>query len=226
MSEHNASMRLNVPILLASLALSGCVDLPASDSKQRPVRQSTTVFTDTPSARQCLADLGNKAARFTPKPDRYAENGCSALNTVSLSSVMSDQRAVSVANLDTVGCSAANTFAAWTRFGVDRAARQILGSPLARVETFGSYACRNVAGTARRSAHATASAIDIAAFVLEDGRRVTVREGWTGSSQEREFLRVVHRSACKRFGTVLGPDYNRAHADHFHVEAKQGSFCR
>lgn len=120
----------------------------------------------------------------------------------------------------------ANAFVAWARFGVDRAARQIMGSPVSRIETYGSYACRNVAGSSRRSAHATASAIDISAFVLADGRKVSVLDGWNGNSAERRFLRVVHQSACKRFGTVLGPNYNAAHANHFHVESSGRGFCR
>ena len=93
----------------------------------------------------------------------------------------------------------------------------------------GSYSCRNVAGSGRRSAHASAAAIDIAGFVLEDGRRVMVQSAWHGGSdKEREFLRVVQGSACKRFGTVLGPDYNSAHYDHLHLEGTIGerSYCR
>ena len=66
-------------------------------------------------------------------------------------------------------------------------------------------------------------------FVLADGRRITVKDDWSGgTAAERRFLRVIHESACKRFGTVLSPDYNAAHADHFHVEVDEGgaSFCR
>ena len=77
-----------------------------------------------------------------------------------------DGRSLGVTNLSLVGCPVATTFVAWARYGVDRAARQILGSPVRRIETFGSYSCRNVAGTNRRSGHATASAIDVSAFVL------------------------------------------------------------
>jgi hypothetical protein len=110
---------------------------------------------------------------------------------------------------------------------VDRAARQILGSPLVRIETMGSYSCRNVAGTDHRSAHATGNAIDVAAFVLADGRRISVLGGWNGgTAEERDFLRVVQTSACRRFGTVLGPDYNLAHRNHFHVEISNSAFCR
>ena len=92
----------------------------------------------------------------------------------------------------------------------------------------GTYSCRTVAGTARLSGHATANAIDIAAFLLADGRRVSVLNNWSGGTPaEREFLRVVHASACKRFGTVLSPDYNAAHRNHFHLEiGASRPFCR
>ena len=138
-----------------------------------------------------------------------------------------DASDLGVSNIGPVQCETAKIFIAWARFGVDRAARKILGSPIDRIETMGSYSCRNVAGTSRRSAHATAQAIDVGAFVLEDGRRIDVKSAWSGGSrEEREFLRVVHNSACRRFGTVLGPDYNAAHRDHLHVEISGGGFCR
>jgi hypothetical protein len=34
----------------------------------------------------------------------------------------------------------------------------------------------------------------------------------------RQFLRDAHTGACKIFGTVLGPDANEAHKNHFHVD--------
>ena len=65
---------------------------------------------------------------------------------------------------------------------------------------------------------------------LADGRRISILDDWDGGDkQERAFLRTVQASACKRFGTVLGPDYNAAHRDHFHLErggSASGSFCR
>jgi hypothetical protein len=33
-----------------------------------------------------------------------------------------------------------------------------------------------------------------------------------------QFLRAAHRSACQTFGTVLGPEANKAHKNHFHVD--------
>ena len=54
------------------------------------------------------------------------------------------------------------------------------------------------------------------------------RQDWSGgTADQKRFLRIVHDSACKRFGTVLSPDYNAAHTDHFHLEAgRPGGFCR
>lgn len=42
------------------------------------------------------------------------------------------------------------------------------------------------------------------------------------------FLREVHTSACRLFGTVLGPEANNAHRNHFHIdmaERKTKNFC-
>jgi hypothetical protein len=212
---------------LAALLLAGCGSVIPDAPKRQGVRQSTNSFTPRPEARQCLARLGVTRASFTPLPDQYFGAGCSTLNTVRLASLQGDDVAFGLSNLGPVTCPLAQSFAAWARFGVDRAARQILGSPLVRIETMGSYNCRNVAGTGRRSAHATASAIDVSGFVLADGRRISVLADWNrGDPQARAFLRAVHQSACKRFGTVLGPAYNAAHANHLHMELGDGSFCR
>ena len=152
---------------------------------------------------------------------------CAAVGAVSLTAVGGDGGPLAVGNLGPLACGAANRFAGWARYGVDRAAQQILGSPLVRIETMGSYNCRNVAGSDRRSAHATANAIDISAFVLADGRRITVTGDWHGGTpEERRFLTAIHSSACKRFGTVLGPAYNAAHRDHLHLELSGSAFCR
>ena len=182
-----------------------------------------------PETGQCLARLGQLGAEYTAVPDRYAEQGCAILGTVQLASLPSDSSHLGVTNLGPVTCEVSQAFTGWARYGVDRAARQILGSPIRSIETFGSYACRNVAGSGRRSAHATGAAIDISGFVLEDGRRIMVKNGWNGGTErEREFLRVVQQSACKRFDTVLGPEYNSAHHDHLHLEGVIGtkSYCR
>ena len=221
-------MRKVLALLPAVALLAACNAIPQSGGQQRgAVRQSTSVISPRPQTRQCLANLGAAQASFTPLPDQYYGAGCSTLGTVRLASLRSDEASMGLSNLGPVTCPLASTFASWARFGVDRAAQQILGSALVRIESMGSYNCRNVAGSDRRSAHATANAIDISGFVLADGRRITVRGDWQSQSPRvRMFLTTIHTSACKRFGTVLGPAYNAAHQDHLHLELSGRAYCR
>lgn len=230
MFGENPAMVRKLAIFLPAMALAGCSAVSDGASSGAGSRQAHSMPAyRSPEAAQCLADLGQSGARYTPLPDRYLANGCTNLNTVQLIALQADNAQVGIANLGPVTCGVSRAFGDWARFGVDRAARQILGAPLQRIETFGSFSCRNVAGTSRRSAHSTAGAIDVSGFVLADGRRITVKQNWNGGSrEEREFLRVVQQSACKRFGTVLGPNYNADHHDHFHVEGviDGNSYCR
>lgn len=105
-------------------------------------------------------------------------------------------------------------------------AERILGSPLRQIQTFGSFSCRNIAGTRIRSQHSYANAIDIAGFVLEDGRQISVLKHWREDSPAGRYLRRVHKGACRLFSVTLGPDYNAAHADHFHFDMGPDSVCQ
>ena len=105
-----------------------------------------------------------------------------------------------------------------------------VGVRVERVDHYGSFACRNVYGreTGRRSQHATASALDVAGFRFENGDTAYVRRDWHNDQAPAKsaFLRRTHRAACKYFGTVLGPEYNAAHADHFHFDTANFGACR
>ena len=226
------ALSLLAPLLGTAVLLAGC-SIPSiggtgGTTAAQAARSDATPIATRPETRQCLASLGDAGARFTLLPDREFGSGCSNLGTVQLAALASDRGLLTVANIGPVTCPVSTAFAAWARYGVDRAAQQVLGTRLESIQTMGSYSCRNVAGTSRRSGHATGAAIDVAGFVLADGRRIMLTSGWNGSPQEREFLRLVHASACRRFGTVLGPDYNAAHRDHFHLEgvASGNSYCR
>ncbi len=168
----------------------------------------------------------------------------------------------------------------WISNKLQPAAQKTFGSPIVRVVAE-SYSCRNRYGLARApiSEHAFMNAIDVAAFVLADGKIIRVSRGWgptadelkraqrsteapagdhdTGNgkgkfllaasklgahdlakkseekpkSEEAEkeaaakqatsaFLHQAHDDACDIFGTVLGPDTNDAHHDHFHLDMK------
>lgn len=207
-------------VALTCLALTSCGS--GARDERRPVGPPPPT---TREFQQCTSALLSEGVRFRALPDQRFGGGCSAVGAVQLLDI-----GVPVTNLGAMRCGLARTFAAWIRYGAQPAARQILGSELVRVESMGTYACRNTVGTggpARLSGHAIANAADVGAFVLADGRRISVRDGWRSPDPTaQEFLRVVRRSACRRFGTVLSPDYNAAHYDHLHVEADAADFCR
>ena len=129
-----------------------------------------------------------------------------------------------------VTCPVAIALELWRRDSVVPAAREILGSGLARIEHLGAYSCRRIYGRGEGnwSEHATGNAIDIAGFVLENGKRISVLRDWPGDGPEARFLRAVREGACASFATVLSPDYNAAHADHFHLDqdARWSGVCR
>ncbi|MBV8237260.1 MAG: extensin family protein [Sphingomonas sp.] len=207
---------------LIALTLAGCgrTERPVSP-RARPAYQPVIGPSERETA-QCFADLRALGVEFEPLPDRQFGPGCAIIGTVKLLDV-----GVPTTNLGAVRCGEARTYAGWARNAVGPAAYQILGSELARIQSMGSYSCRNVAGTARRSGHSIGNAIDVGAFELKDGRRISIAEDWNSPDpQVREFLRTVHASACKRFGTVLSPDYNAAHRDHLHLEDDRATFCR
>ena len=131
----------------------------------------------------------------------------------------------------TATCAVSAMFERWRRQVVEPAALELLGAPVARIEHLGTYSCRRLYGRAdgRWSEHAQGNALDIAAFVLSDGRRIAVLRDWNGKSEKAEFLRRVRDGACQSFSTVLSPDYNGAHADHLHFDQADRSFggvCR
>ena len=48
-------------------------------------------------------------------------------------------------------------------------------------------------------------------------------------SAEAQFLRRLHKGACGVFGTVLGPEANEAHRDHFHFDLahrRSSAYCQ
>ncbi|MBO9518925.1 MAG: extensin family protein [Porphyrobacter sp.] len=127
-------------------------------------------------------------------------------------------------------CAVGAALELWLR-DVQAAAELNLQSRVARIEHFGTYSCRRLYGrdSGPWSEHATGNAIDIAAFVLDDGRRISVVGDWSGSGAEAVFLHQVRDRACSVFGTVLSPDYNSAHVDHLHFDQEARGFgvvCR
>jgi hypothetical protein len=206
--------------LLLLLAAAACV----GPSEQRHGRRHMPSRPPEPNLRMCLADLRSAGAKFELLPDRVFSPGCSAVSSVKLIAV-----GIPVTNLGAVRCGLAVPFTQWVQTAVQQSARAWLDSPVARIESFGSYACRpvnNMAGN-KLSEHASANAVDISGFVLANGRRITVKQDWNGpDANARNFLRALHQSACRRFRVVLGPNANALHQDHFHFDMGPWPYCR
>lgn len=198
------------------------LDLVISD----PVTPLTAwkLSTATADFDQCLATLGG-AARIERRDPLSVSEQCYIKDRVTLGRV----GGAAIDPLET-RCAIALRMAMWEQHSLQPAAQALLGSRVTTIRQIGSYNCRAMRtsrGTsARMSTHATADAIDIAGFDLADGRRIRLLADWTKPGPKSDFLRAVRDGACDWFSLTLSPDYNRLHADHFHLQSRGWGLCR
>jgi hypothetical protein len=143
-------------------------------------------------------------------------NGCQVPNPWRMYSVAG----VTFSQPAILNCSVTQPLHDWMGAVVQPAAQAAFGENVTAIGIAGSYSCRamNNRRGARMSEHGFGNAIDISSFMLADGRRVTVKQGWRGDDDERDFLREIRKDACAEFMTVLGPGSDRHHGDHFHLD--------
>ncbi len=169
---------------------------------------------------RCAALLGQAGVRYaTVSARRPAEARCGYDSAVRLESGGARGIALAPAGV-AVACPVAAALALWEWDVIAPAAQRHLGARVSRIEHLGSYSCRRLYGRSSGgwSEHATANALDVAGFRLDDGTRVSVLRDWRGDGAEAAFLREVRDGACRVFATVLSPDYNAAHRDHLHLD--------
>ncbi|WP_027595767.1 extensin family protein [Pseudomonas sp. LAIL14HWK12:I7] len=171
----------------------------------------------------CREALATSGLRYRAQADSPASANC-PLNNVWR--IEGGQARLSSSFL--ASCPLAVAYALFEQHGLQPAAQRVLGQPVTQVDHLGSFACRNVyhRKQGRLSQHATANALDISGFRLQDGQRIVLAQDWQAGGQKAEFLREVQQVACERFSTVLGPDYNAAHHNHFHVDMGLWQICR
>ena len=160
--------------------------------------------------------------RYVP-PASAAQPGLSSQPLPSLGPNRDGMSVASAAVVEpaaTLACPLVSALDQWMAGSVQPAAQRWFGQPVASIKQISAYSCRGMNGQrgARISEHAFGNALDIAAFTLADGRRVTVKDGWRGAPEEQGFLRDVHAAACEQFMTVLAPGSNAFHYDHIHVD--------
>ena len=116
---------------------------------------------------------------------------------------------------------------------MDKTAKPALrrkGGGLKSLRVAAHYSCRsrNNQKGAKISEHGRGRAIDISGFHLADGSEISVLNGWSAGST-RKTMHQLHKGACGPFGTVLGPNSDRFHQDHFHFDTaryRSGRYCK
>jgi hypothetical protein len=202
-------------VVIAMAALAWLFFSPLPESASRPLdlgsaigpltaRRISALDVDGPA---CRAALDRAGIAYRPPAPEVAPEACAIEEGVAWAAGGTRESRYAPA-APALACPLAAGLALWEWNVVQPAAIALLGSPVVRIDHFGSFACRRIYGRASGawSQHAQARAIDIAGFHLD-----RVRDG-----------------ACRVFGTTLSPDYNAAHRDHLHLdEANAGwSICR
>lgn len=212
------SRRVLLALALGPALISGCSSGPNFVAKLEPWRAK--------EENACLAS--GVLARTTFLQSRSALGGPSTCGTekpFELAAV--DEGRVVFKPTALLRCPMIPQVERWIRGSVAPAALHYFGAELVEVSVAGSYACRpmNHVSGAKLSEHGYANALDVSGFKLADGRKISVKRDWNGGDPAGQaFLRAVNRGACEYFTTVLGPNHDRAHHDHFHVDlARHGS---
>ena len=169
----------------------------------------------------CAQALATSSIRSLPLADSAATANCPLTDVLRVQG-----SAVAFSSSFIATCPMAVAFAMYERHGLQPAAQAVYGQAVTRIDHLGSFACRNIGTSSRRSQHASANALDIAGFRLADGRRITVARDWNGKGDDARFLRLARDGACKAFSVTLGPEYNAAHHDHFHLDMGMFRLCR
>lgn len=209
----------------------GWVPLPAQWNPWAPldVRANPNLLTryklgrlqDDPAL--CDQVLKTSGLHVSHQADSPADAACPLRNTLRVQGA-----AVGLSSSFLASCPLAVAFALFERHSLQPAAQAIFGQAVTRVDHLGSFACRTMYNRAdgRLSEHASANALDIAGFRLADGRSISVLKDWPGEGDNARFLRRVREGACDNFNVVLGPDYNAAHRNHFHLDMGRWWVCR
>jgi hypothetical protein len=171
---------------------------------------------------QCLADLDARGVDYRLAAIPISTGPCSVENPVQVSSaaVPWNQPAV-------MTCTLADRVDRFVAEAAEPLARRYLATGIVRLDNFGAYSCRPVAGMAGRwSEHAAGRAIDVSGFVMQDGERVTVEHDWRAGGPKAEFLHALAKRACDYFNLVLTPDSDKDHYNHLHLDIGRWRLCQ
>ncbi|MEZ5722855.1 MAG: extensin family protein [Paracoccaceae bacterium] len=126
---------------------------------------------------------------------------------------------VPVSGGPTIDCTTAIALNDWVRHRVMQAVGRTPAAGSPRPEQRIALFCRsrnNVRG-AKLSRTSFGHAIDVSGVTLKDGTTLTVLDHWR-SGKYGSVIKAMHSSACGTFGTVLGPNADRHHQNHLHLD--------
>jgi len=229
-----AAMALPKPVVLSASALAVPVSIRPIDRpenlKRRSIVRAAAAIQTQPAPVIVQGKKGSvcgvngiKGERLAPIPGRI--KGCGVAKPVRVTSV--DGVALSSAAI--MDCPTAKALNSWVRNSAKPAVGR-LGGGVTGLKVAAGYACRprNNKQGARISEHGRGRAIDISGIILRNGAMISVLKGWKDRAQGK-LLKAMHRGACGPFGTVLGPNANALHRDHFHFDTARyrgGPYCR
>ncbi|HLJ20905.1 MAG TPA: extensin family protein, partial [Stellaceae bacterium] len=204
-----ASTLRRLAVALAALAplIAGCASPRPAPSTATPAPGPTLL------GEQCLADLDARGVGYRLAAIPVSTGPCAVDNPVQITgaAVPWNQPAV-------MTCALADRVDRFLVEAAEPLARRYLATDIVRMDHFGAYACRPVAGMAGRwSEHAAGRAIDVSGFLMKDGERVTVEQDWRAGGPRSEFLHAVAKRACDYFNLVLTPDSDKDHYNHLHL---------
>jgi hypothetical protein len=179
----------------------------------------------------CQKLLNDAGIEFSQLPPVKAGSDCGYDNGIALINSDNQGNGINYRPVVKISCPMAVSLILLEKQIINAAAIQHFDNKVAEIVTYGSYSCRRVnnAPTGNFSEHATANALDIAAFRLTDGRIISVEKHWNTNDKRSAFLKEVRDGACRIFATTLSPDYNAAHSDHLHLDQARrggGNFWR
>lgn len=215
----NAPLSITPPGFDQRAASTGRLEHPSvrSAPAQSNSRRPSVYDPPPPDDEDDVADMPSRAPAAPAKPS-YARPQSVPLS--SRGQYTGSIGPVAIKPAATLACPIISALDQWITSSVQPAAQRWFGQPVAEIRQISAYSCRgmNAQPGARISEHAFGNALDISSFVLVDGRRITVKNGWRGTPEEQGFLRDVQGAACDQFTTVLAPGSNRFHYDHIHVD--------
>lgn len=168
---------------------------------------------------QCLSDLKAANVEFLELGSATKE-GCVVEGAVEIDAITSPFGKVSVTGKPTLACLFARQFTTWVRNVGAPLTLAYMGSKLTTIETGPGLVCRTRYGEPgeKISEHAKGNAIDISAFRLENGQKLSVKEASASTNIDGVLMRTFRATGCGYFTTVLGPGSNGAHEEHLHFD--------